>query len=228
MLQKCLEKYCFLDEKLRHLIISKLSSAFFAASVLLGVCATQSVQAQMLLRPVAGSTIYESSEHSGNYNDRKPILAFDLGSTQTVGGFGYSQFNGNGNDVADLVGTINVFSLTLAQYTSYTAGLVPSGTQPAAGGKANVAAPTNSSFCAVARSLAERTRRESFHGSWRDECLDRELMLSLAEARVIIEDYRRHYDEERPHGGLGYRTPTRACKEAQAGNAKAAHPVPTA
>ena len=27
---------------------------------------------------------------------------------------------------------------------------------------------------------------ESFHGSLRDECLDRELMLSLAEARVII------------------------------------------
>jgi len=32
-------------------------------------------------------------------------------------------------------------------------------------------------------------------------------MLSVAEARVLIEDYRRHYNEERPHGGIGYRTP---------------------
>ena len=69
---------------------------------------------------------------------------------------------------------------------------------------------------------------ESFHGSLRDECLDRERMLSVAEARVIIEDYRRHYNEERPHGGLGYRTPAQACNEAQAGNTKVANTVPAA
>jgi transposase InsO family protein len=57
---------------------------------------------------------------------------------------------------------------------------------------------------------------ESFNGSLRDECLDREMMLSLAEARVLIEDYRRHYNQERPHGGIGYRTPTQAYLEAQA------------
>jgi transposase InsO family protein len=57
---------------------------------------------------------------------------------------------------------------------------------------------------------------ESFNGSFRDECLDRELMLSVAEARVLIEDYRRHYNEERPHGGIGYRTPAQARREAQA------------
>jgi putative transposase len=55
---------------------------------------------------------------------------------------------------------------------------------------------------------------ESFNGSLRDECLDRELMLSVAEARVLIEDYRRHYNEERPHGGIGYRTPAQARLEA--------------
>ena len=55
---------------------------------------------------------------------------------------------------------------------------------------------------------------ESFHGSLRDECLNRELMLSVAEARVLIEDYRRHYNEERPHGGIGYRTPAQAHLEA--------------
>ena len=55
---------------------------------------------------------------------------------------------------------------------------------------------------------------ESFNGSLRDECLDRELMLSVAEARVITGDYRRHYNEERPHGGIGYRTPAQARLEA--------------
>ncbi len=55
---------------------------------------------------------------------------------------------------------------------------------------------------------------ESFNGSLRDECLDRELMLSVAEARVLIEDYRRHYNEERPHGGIGYRTPAQVRLEA--------------
>ena len=43
---------------------------------------------------------------------------------------------------------------------------------------------------------------ESFHGSLRDECLDREPMLSVAEARVVSEDYRQYYNEVRPHGGL--------------------------
>ena len=69
---------------------------------------------------------------------------------------------------------------------------------------------------------------ESFHGSLRDECLDRELMLSVAEARVIIEDYRRHYNEERPHGGISYRTPAQVFHEAQAGNTKVADAALTA
>ena len=56
---------------------------------------------------------------------------------------------------------------------------------------------------------------ESFHGSLRDECLNRELMLSVTEARVVIKDYRRYYNEVRPHGGLGYRTPVQACNEAK-------------
>ncbi len=67
---------------------------------------------------------------------------------------------------------------------------------------------------------------ESFHGSLRDECLDRELMLSVAEARVVIEDYRRYYNEVRPHGGIGYRTPAQACNEAQALDTKSASTVP--
>ena len=69
---------------------------------------------------------------------------------------------------------------------------------------------------------------ESFHGSLRDECLDRELMLSVAEARVLIEDYRQYYNEVRPHGGLGYRTPAQACNAARAGDIKELNTVPAA
>ncbi len=35
-------------------------------------------------------------------------------------------------------------------------------------------------------------------------------MLSVTEARVLIEDYRRHYNEEQPHGGVAHRTPVQA------------------
>ena len=53
-------------------------------------------------------------------------------------------------------------------------------------------------------------------------------MLSVAEARVVIEDYRRYYNEERPHGGLGYRTPAQAFHEAQTLNTKVASLAPAA
>jgi len=48
---------------------------------------------------------------------------------------------------------------------------------------------------------------ESFHDKLRDECLNRELFGSLAEARVILESWRVEYNERRPHSSLGYRTP---------------------
>jgi putative transposase len=48
---------------------------------------------------------------------------------------------------------------------------------------------------------------ESFHSRLRDECLDREWFHSLAEARVLLEQYRRRYNAERPHSSLGYNTP---------------------
>jgi putative transposase len=48
---------------------------------------------------------------------------------------------------------------------------------------------------------------ESFNGKFRDECLSMEWFRSRAEARVIIEIWRRHYNEVRPHSSLGYRTP---------------------
>jgi transposase InsO family protein len=48
---------------------------------------------------------------------------------------------------------------------------------------------------------------ESFHGRFRDECLNREQLWTLSEARVVIEDFRRYYNQERPHSKLGYESP---------------------
>ena len=50
---------------------------------------------------------------------------------------------------------------------------------------------------------------ESFHGRFRDECLNREQLWTLTEARVVIEDYRREYNQRRPHSKLGYQSPAR-------------------
>jgi len=50
---------------------------------------------------------------------------------------------------------------------------------------------------------------ESFHGRFRDECLNREQLWTLTEARVVIEDYRREYNQHRPHSRLGYQSPAR-------------------
>lgn len=49
--------------------------------------------------------------------------------------------------------------------------------------------------------------RESFNGRLRDEFLSETLFVSVAEARVLSEGYRREYNEERPHQSLGYKTP---------------------
>jgi hypothetical protein len=48
---------------------------------------------------------------------------------------------------------------------------------------------------------------ESFNSRFRDELLDRELFLGVIEARVLVEDFRREYNEERPHSSLDYQTP---------------------
>jgi putative transposase len=48
---------------------------------------------------------------------------------------------------------------------------------------------------------------ESFNGKFRDECLSLEWFRSRAEAKVIIEAWRRHFNEVRPHSSLGYLTP---------------------
>ena len=48
---------------------------------------------------------------------------------------------------------------------------------------------------------------ESFNGKFRDECLSMEWFRSRTEAKVVIEDWRRTYNEVRPHSSLGKMTP---------------------
>lgn len=56
---------------------------------------------------------------------------------------------------------------------------------------------------------------ESFHDKFRDECLNREVFGTLAEARVIIDAWRHEYNECRPHSSLGYRTPAEEAARCQ-------------
>lgn len=48
---------------------------------------------------------------------------------------------------------------------------------------------------------------ESFHDKLRDGCLNREVFGNLWEAKVLVEEWRREYNEKRPHSSLGYKTP---------------------
>lgn len=49
---------------------------------------------------------------------------------------------------------------------------------------------------------------ESFNGKLRDECLSREWFSSVREAQVVIEKWRKFYNDERPHSSLEYLTPS--------------------
>lgn len=48
---------------------------------------------------------------------------------------------------------------------------------------------------------------ESFNGKFRDECLSMEWFRNRLEAKVVIEDWRIHYNDVRPHSSLNYQTP---------------------
>jgi transposase InsO family protein len=53
----------------------------------------------------------------------------------------------------------------------------------------------------------ENGYNESFNGKLRDELLNLEVFTSVQEARVLVEAWRREYNEVRPHSSLGYRPP---------------------
>jgi transposase InsO family protein len=48
---------------------------------------------------------------------------------------------------------------------------------------------------------------ESFNGKLRDELLNREIFTTLTEAKILIEQWRKEYNQVRPHSALGYRPP---------------------
>jgi putative transposase len=52
---------------------------------------------------------------------------------------------------------------------------------------------------------------ESFNGKFRDECLNEHWFRSVGEARRIIEDWRRTYNDVRPHSALNNMTPVQFC-----------------
>ena len=54
---------------------------------------------------------------------------------------------------------------------------------------------------------------ESFNGKLRDECLGMHWFKNRTEARVVIEDWRREYNEDRPHSSLGQLTPTEFARQ---------------
>jgi len=46
---------------------------------------------------------------------------------------------------------------------------------------------------------------ESFNGKLRDELLNRETFYTLIEAKVLTEQWRKEYNQVRPHSSLHYR-----------------------
>lgn len=49
---------------------------------------------------------------------------------------------------------------------------------------------------------------ESFNSRFREECLDQQLFLSLNDARQKVEEWRKFYNELRPHSSLGGMPPS--------------------
>ena len=54
---------------------------------------------------------------------------------------------------------------------------------------------------------------ESFNGRFRDECLNEHWCTSLAHAQIVIEAWRREYNEDRPKQGLGGLTPAQYARQ---------------
>lgn len=54
---------------------------------------------------------------------------------------------------------------------------------------------------------------ESFNARFRAELLNGEIFYTMKEAKVVIESWRREYNEVRPHSSLGYRAPAPFARE---------------
>jgi putative transposase len=62
---------------------------------------------------------------------------------------------------------------------------------------------------------------ESFNSRLRDEFLNETLFTSLSQARFALEDWRRDFNEVRPHSGIGWKTPAEYADDLRAQRAKA-------
>jgi len=58
---------------------------------------------------------------------------------------------------------------------------------------------------------------ESFNGRFRDECLNEHWFTTVAHAKVVIETWRREYNDERPKKALGGLTPTAYARQLTTG-----------
>jgi len=65
---------------------------------------------------------------------------------------------------------------------------------------------------------------ESFHGKLRGGCLQREVFGNLLEAKVLVEEWRRQYNEKRPHSALGYKTPRAFARQCNSKRSEAERP----
>jgi putative transposase len=61
----------------------------------------------------------------------------------------------------------------------------------------------------------ENAHVESFHGKFRDECLNENYFSDIHEARTKIEEWRIEYNTFRPHSSLNYQTPEEFLKQCE-------------
>jgi putative transposase len=61
----------------------------------------------------------------------------------------------------------------------------------------------------------DNSHLESFNGRLRDECLNVQQFLSLADAQGKLETWRVDYNQGRPHGSLGHLTPSEFTQKRQ-------------
>jgi putative transposase len=64
---------------------------------------------------------------------------------------------------------------------------------------------------------------ESFNGTFRRECLDREAFGSRLELQVVADWWREYYNDHRPHSSLGYRTPSEVLDLPRGGDLRGGH-----
>jgi putative transposase len=55
--------------------------------------------------------------------------------------------------------------------------------------------------------MPDNAHIEAFNSRFRAECLNAHGFLTLADAREKVEDWRRNYNNVRPHSAIGYKAP---------------------